>query len=611
MREPAPARKAAACRRTPYTFSNYPAQIINQGFLKKTFAINIIPNQNQPLLGEWHPDVFRCPKTGEFPFVVPIKEELMTTEAPENVPAGKKSRAVVLGITTVFLTYFTFSYFFQIMLAALPRITADLDGMHLYSWAVSIPNLGLAFSMLMVGKLSDLFGRRALLMVALSICLAGAVWCAFSTSYLMLTVARTFLAIGQGALAPLCFAALGDMFDSAERSKWVGMLNIPSGIFASVGPTIGGWFTDALSWRYIFWCGIPLLLLSLLMAIYAMPKHKLTTSPVIDKQGALLAALASSSLILAFSMAGTIYPWISMQIIGLFIISAILWYFFIRIEAKAKEPILDLQVLKNRIFIIITVSGLLSSFGMAGLVVYYPLMLQAIQGASATENGWLMGPGNFLMFFLGFPAGFILARTRKYKWMFLLGYGLTVAVMFFLVSFNAETPHLWGFFAFTLAGIGIGAIPTLNTLVAQYAVPKRLLGVATGMLYFSVMLGQAIAPAVLGSAMNMKYTSTLASNLPPEIMNMSDEGLLTSLGNPNVLLSEPAMAALGETLVNSGQAGLLDRTIDAIRDAMGAGLKIIFIIGAIAMLVTFLIICLLPGLSIDTPPNCSKEIAAR
>ena len=527
----------------------------------------------------------------------------MTAETLQNAPGGK-SRAVVLGITTVFLTYFTYSYFFQILLAALPRITADLGGMNLYSWAVSIPNLGLAFSMLLVGKFSDMFGRRALLMVALSICLIGAVWSALSVSYLMLIISRTFLSIGQGALAPLCFAALGDMFESGERSKWVGMLNIPSGIFASIGPSLGGWFTDALSWRYIFWCGVPLLILSLLMAVFALPKHKIAASPAIDGRGALLAAVASSTLILAFSMAGKMYPWGSSQIIGLFIVSAIFWFLFIKAEAKAKEPILDLHVLKNRVFIIITVAGLLSSFGLSGLMVYYPLLVQGIQGASATYNGWIMTPGNFLMHFLGFPAGFILARTRKYKWMFLLGYGLTAAVMLFLLLFNASTPLFWGFCAFTLAGIGMGSIPTLNTLVAQYAVPRRLLGVATGALYFSVMLGQAIAPAVLASAMNMKYTSVLAANLPPEVAAVSDEKLMESLVDSKVLLSEPAMKALRETLGNSGPDGpaILEKTIGAIRLAMEAGLKAIFIIGAIAMMLTFLTICLLPSLSIDTPP---------
>ena len=527
----------------------------------------------------------------------------MDTEASQNTSTGK-SRAEILGIATIFITYFTYGYFFQILLSALPRIIGELESTHLYDWAVSIPNLGLAFSMLLIGKFSNMFGRRAMLMATLSICLVGAVWCALSSTYLTFIVSRTFLAIGQGALAPLCFAAIGDMFESGERSKWVGMLNIPSGVLAFFGPALGGWFVDnpALGWNYIFWCGVPLLILCLLMAVFAMPKHKRTTSTAIDGSGALLAALASSTLILAFSMAGKMYSWGSPQVIGVFIISAILWFLFIKTEEKAKEPILDLQILKNRSFIIITIACLLSCFGMAGLMVYYPLLVQGIQGASATNNAWLMTPGNIFMNFLGFPAGFILARTRKYKWMFLFGYGLTAAVMLYVLSFSAATPLLMGFFAFTLAGIGMGAIPTLNTLAVQYAVPRRFLGVATGALFFSVMLGQAIAPAVLGSAQTMKYESALAAHLPSEL----NEELRMSIRNPSVLLNESSMAKLKETIGKSdpdGSAALQERTIEAIRLAFEAGLKVIFLIGAVAMILTFLTICLLPGLSIDAPPE--------
>ena len=523
-------------------------------------------------------------------------------ETSQNTSTGS-NRAVVLGIATIFLTYFTYSYFFQILLSALPRIIGKLESAHLYDWAVSIPNLGLAFSMLLIGKFSNMYGRRTMLMITLSICLVGAVWCALSDTYMTFIISRTFLAIGQGAIAPLCFAALGDMFEAGARSKWVGMLNIPSGILATFGPTLGGWFVDnpSLGWHYIFWCGVPLLVLSLVMAVWALPKHKRTTTPSIDGWGALLAAAASSTLILAFSMAGKIYPWGSLRVIGCFILSAIFWYLFIKTEGIAKEPIFDLQILKNRSFIIITIACLLSCFGMAGLMVYYPVLIQGIQKVSATDNALIMTPGNILMHFLGFPAGFILARTRKYKWMFLLGYGLTAAVMLGVLFFNADTKLIWGFLAFTMAGIGMGAIPTLNTLAVQYAVPRRFLSVATGGLFFCVMLGQAIAPAVLGSAQTMRYESALAARLPSEL----DEELRASIRNPSVLLNESAMVKLKESLGKSdpgGGAALEKRTIEAINLAFEDGLKIIFIIGAIAMTLTFLSICLLPGLSIDAKP---------
>jgi hypothetical protein len=175
--------------------------------------------------------------------------------------------------------------------------------------------------------------------------------------------------------------------------------------------------------------------------------------------------------------------------------------------------------------------------------------------------------------------------------------------MLALVFFNAATPILWGFVVTTLAGIGMGAIPTLNTLVAQYAVPKRLLGVATGALFFSVMIGQAVAPAILGSAMNMEYNSMLKGSLPAEVTRLADNATMTSLGNPRVLLSEPAMAALRATLEKTNADGrtAVTKTVSAIRASMEAGLRIVFIIGAAATLLTFMIICTIPEISIDTP----------
>jgi MFS family permease len=222
-----------------------------------------------------------------------IEEKRMATmEAPIAEPATGQ-RKIVLSVATIFLTYFVYSYFFQSLLSALPKITADLDGMRFYAWGVSIPNLGLAFSMLLVGKFSDLYGRRAVLIVCLTICLLGAIWSALSTTFVMLIIARTFLCIGQGGLAPLCFATLGDMFEPAERGKWVGLLNIPAGVFAFVGPTLGGWFVDTLSWRYIFWCGVPLLILCMGMVVFCLSGRTRVAAPVIDTRGALLAAIAS------------------------------------------------------------------------------------------------------------------------------------------------------------------------------------------------------------------------------------------------------------------------------------------------------------------------------
>jgi MFS family permease len=530
----------------------------------------------------------------------------MVTAQQQTVESTGGQKRIVLGLVAVFLTYFAHGYFIQILLPAMPKIAADLNGMHLYSWGISIPHLGQAFAMLMVGKLSDMYGRRALLLISLAICLFGTVWSALSTTFMMLIVARTVLCIGQGALAPLCFSVLGDMFEPVERSKWAGLLNIPAGLFAFVGPTLGGWFVDNLSWRYIFWCGAPLLIICLAAVLFGLSQRTLHSAPKIDSRGALFAAVASSAMILAFSLAGTMYPWVSMQVIGLLAVSVVFGTLFIKVESGAEEPILDLQVLKNRSVVTISSACVLSAIGMIGIGIYFPLMMQGIQGISATLTGKIITPGGILMGFLGVPTGFILARTKRYKWMYVLGYGLAMAAAFLLIFFNAATPVYGALVVTIISGLGIGAIPTINTLVVQYAVPKRLLGVATSALFFFVMMGQSIAPAILGSAMNMEYNRVLKASLPAGLAKLTDQATMTSLGNPRVLLSKPAMAALRETLGNKRE--VLDQTVSAIRISMESSLRFVFIIGAVCMLLAFLIICTIPEISIDAKVKDKKAI---
>jgi MFS family permease len=530
----------------------------------------------------------------------------MATAQQQIAESASGQKWTILGLVAVFLTYFAHGYFIQILLPALPKIAADLNGMHLFSWGISIPHLGQAFAMLMAGKLSDMYGRRALLLASLAICLFGTVWSALCTTFVMFIIARTVLCIGQGALAPLCFSVLGDMFEPVERSKWAGLLNIPAGIFAFIGPTLGGWFVDNLSWRYIFWCAAPLLVICLATVVFGLSRRTMHSARKVDSRGACFAAVASSAMILAFSLAGTVYPWASTQVIGLLAVSVVFGTLFVKAEAGAAEPILDLQVLTNRSVVTISSVCVLSAIGMIGIGVYLPLMMQGIQGISTTLTGKIITPGGILMGFLGVPTGFILARTRRYKWMYVVGYSLTTVAGFLLIFFNASTPAYAALIATIISGMGIGAMPTINTLVVQYSVPKRLLGVATSALFFFVMIGQAIAPAVLGSAMNTRYNSVLKSSLPVELARLSDQATMTSLGNPRVLLSKPAMASLEKTLIDKPE--VFEQTVSAIRMSMESSLRLIFIIGDVCLLLAVLVICTLPEISIDAKVEDKKAI---
>ncbi len=517
---------------------------------------------------------------------------------PEFALAKKQ---IILGLVVIFAIYFCNTYFIQTFTVARPRMAADLNGMALYAWSISIPSLAAAFVTLLFAKLSDMYGRRIMLLVSLAFFLVGTILSALSPTFPLLIWASTILRVGSGGLVPVCYAVLGDMFAPAERSKWVGLLNIPRGIFALFGPTLGGWFVDNLSWRHLFWMGVPLIILSFLLVPVGVPAAIKKGAGKIDTRGAILVAIASSATILGLSFAGTTYPWMSVQVIGLLGIGLLFWVLFFRAEGDADEPIMDPQVFRNRTFLTIAISGMLSFFGLMGMTMYYPIFLQGVQGISVMRSGQILTPYSVLVAFIGVPTGFILAKTKRYKWMYIFSYGLLTAVLTGIVFFDSETTLSMEIMAAALAGLGLGAIPTVNTLVVQYVVPKRLLGVSLGAIFFSITMGMAIAPAVLGSVMNVSYAAKLEATLPEDLHQFADAGTIAALGDPKALLSPRALTELEATFDEMGGNGqeLFKKTVEAIRTSMEAGVRSVFIFGAAMMLISFLLILTVPEVSMD------------
>lgn len=422
-------------------------------------------------------------------------------------PAVKK--AVAIGLWAVFIAYFATNFFNYAANVVRPRMATDLNGMALFGMALSLPGLGSAVSTLVFGKLSDMYGRRPVLLASLAFFVVGAALTALSPTFVIAIAAMTVLAIGQGALMPLCFSVLGDLYEPAERAKWSGLLAIPAGIAAFVGPTLAGLITDSsVNWRGFFWLMVPIVLIGAVLVMAGVPAVKQTMKHKIDYLGTAFLIAAAALMIFAFSWAGSKWAWGSPQILGMLAVSIVLWAAFLRIESKAAEPMLDPQVLTNRTFITAAGAGFMSFFGLLGIMVYYPLFVQNVMNQSATASGSALTPFSLLMAFMGVPAGILLGKTKKYKWMYLVGYALMTAMMFVTWRFTASTPLVLTIIVTALFGLGIGTIPTINTLVAQFAVPRRLLGVAIGAIFFFVMMGMAIAPAILGGIMNGIQTST-------------------------------------------------------------------------------------------------------
>lgn len=528
------------------------------------------------------------------------------TAGPERAAV---KRQATLGLIAVFTAYFASTYFFRGSGVTLPKIAADLDGMHLYSWAISLPALASAFVTLTFGKLSDMYGRRIMLIISLALYMGGAVMAALSRDFVFFITARIIISLGQGALPPLCFSVIGDLYPPAERSKWSGYLQIPAGVAAMIVPTFVGMLTDSLSWRYFLWIAVLLALIGGAFVLLGLPALSKRTEHKIDFSGSCLLAVASSTMILAFSWAGSVYPWTSLRIIGLLGLSAISWFVFLWVEGKADEPMLDLQVLTNGTFLIAAVAALVSYFSCLCVLMYLPLFLQGVQNASATLSGKIITPFSMLMSFTGVPAGIILSRTKRYKPMYITGYGILTLAAFGMVTFSAGTPPWLVVVIIAVAGLGLGAIPTMNTLVAQFALPKRLLGSGVGAMFFFVFMGNAIAPAILGSALNLEYSETLHKSLPAELSGIADEKMLKALSDPRILLSSAAMQDLQISYRRFGNRGpaLFEKTVQAIRGSLEASLRRIFLIGAVTALLSFLLIIIIPEVSIETEAHDKRQ----
>jgi MFS family permease len=290
-----------------------------------------------------------------------------------------------------------------------------------------------------------------------------------------------------------------------------------------------------------------------------------------------------------------------LQVLGLLALGLVFWVLFYRAETRAEEPLLDLQVLHNRTFLLIIVSGVVSNFGLTAMTVYFPLFQQGVQGLSAMHSGQIMTPFGVLMAFVGIPTGFLIARTKRYKRMFVMSYALLTVVIAGCMLFNQNTPIGWGLAATTLGGLGLGAVPTLKTVVVGCVVPKRLLGIATGAYFFSVTMAMSISPAVLGSVMNIAYEHKLKTALPAALNGGIDDMTMNSLGNSRVLLSKPAMQALERSFSKAGSEGQarFRQTVQAIRASMEFGLQMVFLVGAVTMFLAFLLILFIPEVSIE------------
>ena len=451
---------------------------------------------------------------------------------PPVQPARSTRQQIALGLIAVFFTEFISFVFINARNIAFPVIINEFNGMKLFSWLIALPALSGAASTLLFGKLSDIFGRRKILLVSIGIFLLGLGVSAKATTMVWMIAAATFMSIGHFPIVPLCFTVIGDLFPPEERVKWTGLLNLPSGVAALIGPVLGGLVAESLvGWRGIYWGTIPLMLIGAILAVVGLPEHKSQERPKIDVSGTFIMVIATTTLFIGVSKIGSPSGiWLAALLLA---ISLVAWIIFVRIEKKADAPILDPKIFQNRTFMTAAASGFLMYFGLLGIGTYSPIFVQNVMKIDPTISGSMLTPYSTIISFLGIPTGFLLAKTKKYKWMYIVGFTISTLAIFALWRITAGTP-IWVYVLITsIAGLGAGSLPTLNTLVAQFAVPRRLLGAAVGAIYFFQMVSLSVAPSLLGIAQN--HAATLETGLKQVFL----VGAVTMLAGLILILTIP------------------------------------------------------------------------
>ncbi|HEU0165552.1 MAG TPA: MFS transporter, partial [Thermomicrobiales bacterium] len=400
---------------------------------------------------------------------------------------------------------------------------------------------------------------------------------------------RGLQGIAGGILMTNAFAIIGSIFPPAERGKWQGVTGSVFGFSSVAGPLLGGFFTDGPGWRWVFYINIPVGILAAIVLMSALPKIQAKNHLPIDWFGALGIIGSAVPLLLAFSWAGTEYPWGSVQVVGMLVLAAVFAIFFLWNESRAVDPILPLEMFRNRTFAIAVPTVFFIGAGMFGSISYIPLFMQTVVGVSATNSGIVLAPLMLSLVVASTTGGQIISRTGRYKWAVILGLSTMTIGLFLQSRMNINTTQGQAIVNMIFIGLGVGFVmPTMN-LAVQNAFPVKRIGTVTASVQFFRSIGATIGIAVMGTVMSSGLKNGLQSDLPPDVSAKLPSGLVGSL-NPQTLGSPESKDALRTQLSSlPDSAQLYDQLTHAMRLSIADAMHSMFLLAAVGAVFALLI----------------------
>jgi EmrB/QacA subfamily drug resistance transporter len=401
-----------------------------------------------------------------------------------------------------------------IVATALPTIVGDLGGTEHVTWVVTAYMLTQTIATVLAGKFGDLYGRKTMFLLSIVVFTVASALCGLAGSMTWLIGMRALQGIGGGGLTVTATAMIADIIPLRDRGRYQGSLGAVFGVTTVLGPLLGGFFTDSLSWRWVFYVNVPIAVVILVLAVRLLPATRGTDRPVIDYLGIGFVSAGSAALILATSWGGTEYAWDSVVIIGLFVAAAVLLAVFVYVESRAVDPLLPLRLFRSNVFSVCVVLAFIVGFALLGTITFLPTYLQYCQGVSATESGLRTLPLVAGLLVASTASGNAVSRTGIYKPFPVVG-SLVLGAGMFLLSRLDEFSGFWPTsLAMVVFGVGVGLTMQVLTIIVQGTAHYRDLGVATSGVTFFRTMGSSFGSAIFGTI----YVSALTPKLAAAVL---------------------------------------------------------------------------------------------
>lgn len=432
----------------------------------------------------------------------------------EHEFSPEEHRRVLVILFALMLGMFLAALDQSIVSTALPTIAGDLHNLNELSWVVTSYLITSTISLPLWGKLGDQFGRKNFFQLSILIFLGGSILSGLSHSMSELIIFRAVQGIGAGGLMVGSQAIIGDVIPPRQRGRYMGYFGIVFGLSSVLGPLAGGWFTQHVSWRWIFYINIPFGIGALVAIAIVLQIPVKRVAHKVDWWGMSLLSSGVICLILLLTWGGTQYAWASTTILSLGVASVVLLTVFCFVELRVAEPIISLQLFRNRTLSAASAVGFVIGFTMFGSIVYLPLYLQVVHGASPTKSGLELLPmvtGMLITFVL---SGQLVTRTGRYKIFPILGSAVVGVGLVALSRLGPDTAFTYAAIGMFIVGLGLGLVMQVLVVAVQNAVPHSQLGTATATATFFRSIGGAFGVAVLGDVFNNRLLHELRAILP-------------------------------------------------------------------------------------------------